>query len=84
MKGEHATNQPAPDRRGEFDNDESLSQDKTVAFVIVLTLEPGNVGTVPEWRWRVRSVQTGEERHFRRIADVLAYVAATSAVGAPE
>lgn len=68
---------------GSRESDESSGQGKAVVFVIVLTFEPGSPGSEPEWRWRVRSVETGEERHFRRSTEVLAYVAAMADVAAP-
>lgn len=46
-----------------------------MVFVIVLVLETSRERSEPEWRWGVRSVATGDEAHFRRVADVLAYVA---------
>lgn len=54
-----------------------------VTFVIVLRLEPAGKGSEPEWRWSVRSVETGATGHFRRIADVLAYIAAMSGNAGP-
>lgn len=56
---------------------------KPVSFVIVLWLEPGRRGAKPEWRWRVRQAQTGEEGCFRRLDDVLAYVTSRAGVPAP-
>lgn len=53
------------------------------AFVIALWLEPNGTAMEPEWRWRVRDVQSGVEAHFRRVADVLAYVAARSGMSGP-
>lgn len=53
------------------------------AFVIVLTLEAREAGAEPQWRWRVRSVETGDEAHFQRVVDVLAYIAAIARVPAP-
>jgi hypothetical protein len=52
-----------------------LDRDSPVAFVIVLTFESRGQSRQMEWRWRVRLVQTGEERQFREVADVLAFVA---------
>lgn len=54
-----------------------------VSFVILLWLEPSEGAAEPEWRWRVRQAQTGEEACFRRLCDVLAYVASRSATPAP-
>lgn len=38
-----------------------------VSFVILLWLEPSEGTAEPEWRWRVRRAQTGEEACFRRL-----------------
>ena len=54
-----------------------------VSFVILLWLEPRVGVAEPEWRWRVKQVQTGEQVHFWRLADVLAYVASRAGVSAP-
>lgn len=54
-----------------------------MAFIIVLTLESRGQSTELEWRWRVRSVQTGEERQFREVADVLAFVATRANASIP-
>jgi len=55
----------------------------TVSFVMTLWLEPQEVKAEPEWRWRVCHVQTGEQTHFRRLGDVLAFVASRSGVPGP-
>lgn len=44
------------------------------SFVITLWLEPTEEATTPEWRWRVTEGQNGEQRYFRRVADLLSYV----------
>ncbi|HMM40674.1 MAG TPA: hypothetical protein PKA95_02095 [Thermomicrobiales bacterium] len=54
-----------------------------MAFVIVLWLEPRGMAEEPEWRWRVREVRGGGEASFRRVADVLAYIAARSGTSGP-
>ena len=54
-----------------------------VTFVIVLWLEPRDEMREPEWRWRVREVRDGEEASFRRLDDVLAYIAARSGTAGP-
>lgn len=55
----------------------------TATLVIVLTLEEGSAAGESQWQWRVRSVETGAEAHFRRVADMLAFVAAVSGQAAP-
>ncbi len=55
----------------------------SVSFVLTLWVEPREVEADPEWRWKVRHVQTDEQAHFTRIADVLAFVASHSGVAAP-
>ena len=40
-------------------------------------------GGGPEWRWRIRRVQTGEEACFRSTAALLAYIAAQSGLPPP-
>ncbi len=52
-----------------------------VSFVVVLWLESRHTGQDAEWRWRVRCVQTGDEKCFRRVGDVLTFVA--DEAGAP-
>lgn len=54
-----------------------------VSFVMTLWLEPQETVAQPEWRWRVRHVQTGEQTHFRRLGDVLAFVADRSGMPSP-
>lgn len=85
MKGEREKSVTKPEHylEGNRESDEAPGQGKAMVFVIVLTFEPGSPGSEPEWRWRVRSVETGEERHFRRSTEVLAYVAAMADVAAP-
>lgn len=50
---------------------------------MTLWLEPRETVAEPEWRWRVRHVQTGEQTHFRRLGDVLAFVADRSGMPSP-
>lgn len=52
-------------------------------FVISLWLEPTPMQHKPEWRWRVVMVQSGEERYFHRLGDLLAYVGAIAGVPPP-
>lgn len=54
-----------------------------VSFVMTLWLEPQETAAEPEWRWRVRHVQTGEQSYFRRLGDVLAFVASRSGIPSP-
>jgi hypothetical protein len=54
------------------------------SFVLLLWLEPGAGRGAPEWRWRVRWVQTGEEACFRRTADVLAFIAERAGLPPPD
>lgn len=53
------------------------------SFLMTLWLEPQPGAAQPEWRWRVRHVQTGEEAYFRRLRDVLVYVGTRSGVASP-
>lgn len=53
------------------------------SFVIVLWAEPQGMAIEPEWRWRVRSAQTGDETHFHRVAELLAYVAGETGLREP-
>lgn len=46
-------------------------------------LEPRASDAEPEWRWRVSHVQTGKEAHFRRVADVLEFIATQSELPPP-
>lgn len=57
--------------------------EEPASFVMLLWLEPRDRTAEPEWRWRVKRVQTGEQAHFRRLADVLAYVARQAGAPAP-
>lgn len=47
-------------------------------------LEPSADNGDPEWRWRVSHAQTGEEAHFRRLTDVLTFIAAQSGFPPPK
>lgn len=55
-----------------------------MSFVMTLWLEPREVKAEPEWRWRVSHVQTGEQAYFRRLTDMLAFVASRSGVPGPQ
>lgn len=43
------------------------------SFVLRLWLEPSSEHN-PDWRWKVHHVQSGEERYFRNLANVLEFV----------
>lgn len=58
------------------------SQSETVSFVMRLWLEGGRQES-GQWRWHVHHVQSGEERYFRKLADVLAFVAEKAGVAGP-
>ncbi len=85
MKGDDATTQPGGSGREHAAWVPEGAEESTdpVAFVIVLWLEPNGPAEEPEWRWRVRDVRSGVEARFRRVADVLEYVAARSGVSGP-
>lgn len=80
MKEEHEINGWQPPN-GEAVR--SSSNDQPVTFVIVLRLEPSDSGSEANWRWQVRSVESGATGHFWRLADVLAYIAAASGTPGP-
>ncbi len=48
-----------------------------------LWLEPRQVEADPEWRWRVCHVQTVEQAYFRRLTDVVYFVASQSWLTGP-
>ena len=52
------------------------------SFVLRLWLEPSNE-QVPEWRWKVHHVQSGTERYFRNLANVLEFVSECANVVPP-
>lgn len=56
---------------------------ESVSFVVRLWVESPGEGA-PEWRWHLTHVQSGEQRNFRRLADLLEYVAQRSGVAPPE
>lgn len=55
----------------------------TTSFVITLWLEPTQDSARPEWRWRVTDGQSGEQRYFRWLTDLLGFVSERSAVPPP-
>lgn len=83
MKDRHATRKPDQESSLVTGRGESFARDSPVAFIIVLTLESRGQSSDLEWRWRVRSVQTNEERQFREVADVLAFVATRANASIP-
>ena len=55
-----------------------------VSFVLTLWVEPREVKADPEWRWKVRHIQTDQQASFTHIADVLAFIASRSELPAPK
>ncbi len=51
---------------------------RSATLVIVVTFDSGDDERGSRWEWRIRSVETGMEGRFQRVADVLAFVAAVS------
>ena len=56
---------------------------ESVSFVLRLWLESAG-GDPGEWRWKIHHVQTGEERYFRDLMDVLDFVGQRSDVRPPQ
>ena len=63
-------------------NQHTRTAKKGMSFVITLWLEPTE-GDQPEWRWRVTEMETGAQRYFRKLADMLAYVSERAGVSPP-
>ncbi|MDO8751593.1 MAG: hypothetical protein Q7K03_10710 [Dehalococcoidia bacterium] len=63
-------------------HDQSI-RSRVPSFVMTLWLEPRETPADPEWRWRVVEVPTGEQRYFRRLDDLLAYVSEKAGVPPP-
>ena len=55
----------------------------SVSFVLTLWAEPREVTADPEWRWKVRHIQSDEQAYFTHIADVLTYVASQTGLPTP-
>ena len=55
-----------------------------ISFVMTVWLESREVESEPEWRWRVRRIQTDEIVYFRRVADVVSYIASESGLAGPQ
>ena len=53
-----------------------------VSFVLRLWLESAG-GASCEWRWRVQHVQSGQERYFRSLPDVLDFVSICAGLAPP-
>ncbi len=53
-----------------------------VSFVLRLWLESAG-GASSEWRWRVQHVQSGQERYFRSLPDVLDFVSICAGLAPP-
>lgn len=55
----------------------------SVSFVMTLWLEPREHKEQPEWRWRVRHVQSGDEACFRSMTGVLQFIEDKAGVSGP-
>ena len=58
-------------------------QSDSNSFVLRLWLEPAGEDS-PEWRWQVQHVQSGEQRYFRSLTDILDFVAESTGLEPPE
>ncbi len=67
-------------RRSKLAQEAKAKED--VSFVLRLWLESAG-GTPSEWRWRVQHVQSGQERYFRSLADVLDFVSICAGLAPP-
>lgn len=56
----------------------------SASFIMLVWLEPQDSEVEPEWRWRVRHVQTGEQAYFRRATDVLAFITRLTGLPPPQ
>lgn len=63
--------------------DSQVGAKRGISFVIRLWLEPREIAGDPTWRWHVQHVQSGEEAHFARLADVLSYIEAKAGLAPP-
>lgn len=61
-----------------------MSSKKDVSFILRLWLEPQEKPGSPDWRWWVQHVQSGEETHFQRLAELLNYVQQKSEAPPPQ
>ena len=52
------------------------------SFVLRLWLEPTSEDS-PEWRWQVQHVQSGEQRYFRSLTDILDFISERAGVEPP-
>lgn len=55
---------------------------ESVSFVLRLWAESAP-GESPEWRWKVHHVQSGEERYFHSLGDVLDFVQGCAGIAPP-
>jgi hypothetical protein len=55
-----------------------------VSFVLTVWLEPQATESEPEWRWRVRRVRGDRVAYFRRVANVLEFIAEESGLPGPQ
>lgn len=81
MRARHGTRPMRAKTDGE---DGAPDRGRTTSFVMTLWLEPPRTSDRAEWRWRVTHIQTGEQRYFRRLGDVLTYVSSSSGAPAPQ
>ncbi len=61
----------------------AIRQKDSISFVLRLWLESAG-GDAPEWRWQVHHVQSGEQRYFRSLTNMLEFVAACAGVEPPQ
>ncbi len=54
-----------------------------ITFVVRLWLEQQEDQDMPEWRFQVRHVQSGEELHCRHVSEFLAFVEQRAGVPGP-
>ena len=54
------------------------------SFVMTVWLESREVEAEPEWRWRVRRTQADKIVYFRRVADVVSFIASESGLPGPQ
>ena len=54
-----------------------------VSFVMKLWLESGEHEGLPEWRWHVRHIQSGDEAYFRNMAAMLKFIEQKSSLLPP-
>ena len=62
---------------------QDIRQKGSESFVLRLWLESLE-GECPDWRWQVHHVQSGEQRYFRSMGDVLEFVGQCAKVAPPQ